>query len=80
MVISMRIKCEGFIVLDYAKRYAEGRKQLTQWLEEGKIQRKETIVKGGLVAAEQALLDLYQGVNTGKCSCRSILTIEARCD
>lgn len=57
---------QGFIVFDYATQYAGARKELTQWLSEGKIQRKETIVKGGLKAAEQALLDLFKGVNTGK--------------
>jgi NADPH-dependent curcumin reductase CurA len=66
MVISMRIKMQGFIVFDFEDQYAEARKDLTQWLEEGKLQRKETIIKGGLKAAEQALLDLYKGVNTGK--------------
>jgi len=66
MVISMRIRMEGFIVFDYASRYQEARKELAQWLAEGKIKRKETIIKGGLKAAEQALLDLYKGVNTGK--------------
>jgi NADPH-dependent curcumin reductase CurA len=47
-------------------RYAAARKELAQWLGEGKIQRKETILKGGLKAAEQGLIDLYEGVNTGK--------------
>ena len=74
MVIAMRIKLQGFIVFDYADRYAEARKELSQWLEEGKLQRKETIIKGGLVAAEQALLDLYKGVNTGK------LLVEVKAD
>jgi NADPH-dependent curcumin reductase CurA len=58
---------QGFIVFDYAKEFAAARKQLAQWLSEGKIQRKETIIKGGLKSAEQALLDLYQGINTGAC-------------
>jgi NADPH-dependent curcumin reductase CurA len=66
MIISMRIRVEGFIVFDYASKYAAARKELSQWLAEGKIQRKETILKGGLAAAEQGLLDLYKGVNTGK--------------
>ena len=57
---------EGFIVLDYAKQYPEARRELAQWLSEGKIKRKETIVRGGLVRAEQALVDLYKGFNTGK--------------
>ena len=55
-------------MFDDASRYAEARKEIAQWLAEGKLQRKETIVKGGLKAAEQALLDLYKGVNTGKLS------------
>ena len=57
---------QGFIVFDYAKEFPAARKELAQWLAEGKLQRKETIIKGGLAAAEQALLDLYKGINTGK--------------
>jgi NADPH-dependent curcumin reductase CurA len=66
MIIAMRIKMQGFIVFDYAKQFPAARKEITQWLAEGKLQRKETIIKGGLPAAEQALLALYKGVNTGK--------------
>ena len=65
MVIAMRIKLQGFIVFDYVKEYPAARKELAQWLEEGKLQRKETILKGGLKAAEQGLVDLYNGINTG---------------
>lgn len=56
---------EGFIVFDYAKRYDEARTQLAQWLAEGKLLRKETIIKGGLRNAPQGLVDLYSGINTG---------------
>lgn len=66
MVIAMRIKMQGFLVFDYAKEYPAAIAQLAQWLAEGKLQRKETIVNGGLKAAEQALVDLYNGINTGK--------------
>jgi hypothetical protein len=52
-------------VFDYQDRYPEARKDLSRWLAEGKIQRKETIVKGGLGKAEEALTQLYKGVNTG---------------
>ena len=45
--------------------YADARKELSQWLAEGKIQRKETILRGGLAAAEQGLVDLFNGFNTG---------------
>jgi len=66
MIISMRIRMEGFIVFDFESEYAEGLKDLAQWLAEGKIKRKETIVKGGLKEADKALVQLYKGVNTGK--------------
>jgi len=65
---------QGFIVFDYAKQFPAARKELAQWLSEGKLQRKETIIKGGLKAAEQALVDLYNGVNTGK------LLVEVKAD
>jgi NADPH-dependent curcumin reductase CurA len=57
---------EGFIVFDYIKEYPAALRELSQWLAEGKIQRKETIVEGGLGVAEEALRGLYHGVNTGK--------------
>ncbi|KAF2874893.1 hypothetical protein BDV95DRAFT_486579 [Massariosphaeria phaeospora] len=66
MIISMRIRMQGFIVFDYAEKYPEARKQLAQWLEEGKLKRKQTVVEGGLANAEQALVDLFKGANTGK--------------
>jgi NADPH-dependent curcumin reductase CurA len=56
---------EGFIVFDYAAQYSAARKDLAQWLSEGKLQRKETIIPGGLEAAEHALVGLYNGINTG---------------
>lgn len=56
---------EGFIVFDYAAQYGVALKDLAQWLSEGKLQRKETIIPGGLQAAEGALLALYEGINTG---------------
>lgn len=66
MIVSMRIKMQGFIVFDYVKKYDQARRELAQWLGEGKIQRKEHIIKGGLDAAPQGLRDLYTGINTGK--------------
>ena len=57
---------QGFIVFDFAAKYADARKELAQWLAEGKLQRKETVVTGGLKAAEEALLGLFTGTNTGE--------------
>jgi len=65
MVIAKRIRMQGFIVFDYASQYAAARAELAEWLATAKLQRKETIIKGGLDAAEGALLDLFKGINTG---------------
>jgi NADPH-dependent curcumin reductase CurA len=66
-VVAMRIKMQGFIVFDFEKEYPEGRKDLAKWVQEGKIKRKETIIKGGLKATEEAFVNLFKGVNTGMC-------------
>ncbi|KAK4124450.1 NAD(P)-binding protein [Parathielavia appendiculata] len=65
-VISQRIKMQGFIVFDFATEYGTALKQLAQWLGEGKLQRKETIVRGGVAAAEEGLQQLFRGANIGK--------------
>ncbi|SZF03625.1 unnamed protein product [Blumeria hordei] len=66
MVIAMRIRMQGFIVTDFAKQFDAAREELGQWLTEGKLQRRETVITGGLKMAEHALCDLFRGVNTGK--------------
>lgn len=66
MIISMRIRMQGFVVFDFESKYAEARKELAQWLSEGKLKRKETIVQGGINKAEDALIALFEGKNTGK--------------
>lgn len=58
-------RVQGFLVFDYADQFDAARKELSQWLTEGKIQRKETIMKGGLAIADRALKELFDGVNTG---------------
>jgi hypothetical protein len=57
---------QGFIVFDYAQEYPAGLAQLAQWLREGKLKRKETIIKGGVASAEDAFQQLFKGGNIGK--------------
>lgn len=57
---------EGFIILDYAKEFPVAMKQLAQWVSEGKVKSKNTVIEGGLEKAEHALVDLFRGVNTGR--------------
>lgn len=65
-VITMRIKMEGFIVFDYKDEYPTALGQLAQWLAEGKLKRKETILKGGVRVADEGMVQLYKGGNIGK--------------
>ncbi|KAF7536996.1 hypothetical protein G7054_g4117 [Neopestalotiopsis clavispora] len=65
-VTTQRIRMEGFIVFDFASEYVPARKELSQWLSEGKIKRAEHIIKGGLANVENAWDELFAGRNTGK--------------
>ena len=65
-VIQMRIKMQGFIVFDHKEQYPEARAELAKLLDEGKLKTSIHLLKGGLKVAEQGLVDLYKGVNTGK--------------
>jgi hypothetical protein len=56
---------KGFIIIDYAARFAEGGKQLAQWLAEGKLKYVETFADG-FENAPQAFMDLFDGKNLGK--------------
>ncbi|KAJ0122347.1 nadp-dependent leukotriene b4 12-hydroxydehydrogenase [Diaporthe amygdali] len=63
---SMRLRMEGFIVLDFAADFPEAMKQMAVWVSQGQIKSKNTVVKGGLQKADQALADMFKGINTGK--------------
>jgi NADPH-dependent curcumin reductase CurA len=56
---------QGFIVLDYVGEFPAAVEEMAGWIAEGKLKSENTIVKGGLQAAEQALFDLFKGINTG---------------
>jgi len=56
---------KGFIVRDYKDRFDEGIRQLAQWLKEGKLKYKESIVEG-FENTIDAFLGLFRGDNIGK--------------
>lgn len=60
------LRMEGFVVFDHQPKFEHARNKLAQLLAEGAIKREVTIVEGGLRSAEQALLDMFHGMNTGK--------------
>ncbi len=64
-LVSRRGRMEGFLVSDYAKRYAEAVAALADWVKEGKIKHRVD-VQHGLENAPAALRRLFEGRNEGK--------------
>jgi NADPH-dependent curcumin reductase CurA len=56
----------GFVVFDYADRYAEGGRQMGEWLAAGKLKSFEDIATGGIDKFPDTLLRLFKGENLGK--------------
>jgi len=60
-----RARMEGFVVFDWAPRYAEGVMALAGWMMEGKLKAKEDVVEG-LETFPETLQRLFRGENLGK--------------
>ena len=61
-----RASMTGMVVFDYADRYAEGAREMAQWIAAGKLVAKEDVVEGGIDAFPETLLKLFKGENFGK--------------
>ena len=55
----------GFVVSDYGDRYAEGAREMAEWLAAGKVKSREDIAEG-LETFPETLLRLFSGENNGK--------------
>lgn len=66
------LRMEGFLVFDYMNEFPRALADLSRWLAEGKIKRRETIVSGGLEQAPRALAQQLEGANIGMSSLRPI--------
>lgn len=66
-ILRMKVKVEGFIIFDSfsISTYADFRRDMTQWIAEGKVQYKEQVVDG-LENAPSALNDVLLGKSFGK--------------
>ena len=64
-LIPRRGRMEGFIIIDYFDRFAEGQADMARWVAEGRIKSVEHLVEG-LEHAPDALNLLFTGGNTGK--------------
>jgi hypothetical protein len=64
-LIVRQARAEGFLVFQFADRFAEGLRQMAQWIREGKLKHRETIVDG-IENAPRAFIGMLQGENIGK--------------
>jgi hypothetical protein len=61
-----RARMEGFIVFDYADRYADAATEMAGWLKAGQLRSREDVVSGTVADFPDTLLKLFHGENTGK--------------
>lgn len=64
-VVGRRITIRGFIVTDHADRMADFEREVGEWVRDGRIVRRETVVDG-VERAPEAFIGLLNGANTGK--------------
>ena len=60
-----RARMEGFVVFDFASRYAEAAMAIAKWHKEGKLKAREDIVEG-IEQFPETLQKLFRGENFGK--------------
>lgn len=64
-VVAKSLEMRGFIVSDSPELLEPFRKEMTQYIKEGKIQYKETVAEG-VDSIPEAFLDVLKGKNFGK--------------
>ncbi len=64
-VVAQRGRIQGFVILDYAARFAQAIPEMTRWVEEGKIVYEKDVQKG-FENVPKTLLRLFSGANFGK--------------
>ncbi|MCY3662209.1 MAG: NADP-dependent oxidoreductase [bacterium] len=64
LLINFRVRMEGFLVFDYAKRYPEAWTRIREWVEAGRLVPKQDVFEG-LEKAPEAFVDLLAGGNVG---------------
>lgn len=69
LVVTKRLRMEGFIVMDFYDRRAEAETRMARWVADGKIKAVVDVVDG-LEKAPEALIGLFEGRNKGKMAVR----------
>jgi NADPH-dependent curcumin reductase CurA len=65
VILTMRLRVQGFIVSEFPQSWPEALDQLSKWVAEGKLKYRETITEG-LENAPKAFIGMLKGENFGK--------------
>jgi len=65
LVVTNRLRIEGFIVVDHMQRFPTFIAEVGPWVRDGTVQYRETIVEG-LERVPAAFAGLFEGANIGK--------------
>ena len=65
MVVTKRLRMQGYIISDHYDRFPEFAERAREWVAEGRLRYRETVVDG-IENAPAAFLGLLRGVNIGK--------------
>ena len=65
LIVTRRLRVEGFIVSDHFDRFGEFLAEVGPWVRDGKIEYRETILDG-IENVPAAFAGLFRGDNTGK--------------
>jgi hypothetical protein len=65
LVVTKRLRIEGFIISDHFDRFGEFAREAGVWVKDGRLRYRETVVEG-IENAPKAFLGLLRGENIGK--------------
>ena len=78
LVVTKRLRIEGFIISDHFERFGEFVREATEWVRDGRLDLSRTIVEG-IENAPKAFLGLLAARTSGRCSSRSAPSSETAC-
>jgi len=65
MVVTKRLRIQGYIVSDHFDRFGEFYEQAVEWVGDGRLRYRETVIEG-IEKAPHAFVGLLRGENIGK--------------
>ncbi len=65
LVVTRRLRVQGFIISDHYDRFREFHEQASEWVAAGRLRFRESVVEG-IENAPAAFMGLLQGDNVGK--------------